>query len=371
MGKNKHNNEPLPIGGAYNMDEELQALMDAADAERDEQENGTDEGGTEGLGDHNNGATSHDSNDNEATDDDSSNDELDNSNDNDNNENNDDDDDGYDDEQGAQDDDNTTSTDGDDNDNVSNFTPIEVDFKGSKITINSQEELLALATKGISNSNDAPTRASENDMFVEQGQLSKEDLRTMIEAKAGNPAAMAKIAAMGNVDLDELDEDMAQDYRPQFELQMKSEVEELATEILRDETHATQFKAVSAELPPEFMQSIGQDAQKLRAFSNHIKSGLAQEVIPLVYKDIALNGGSFFDSYANIGMKISEQRQNTRQQAPTEQKPRMSKREEKMRNRANGGDKSNSSHGAKTEADDIIAMSDAEFEAMVLASGQR
>ena len=355
------------------MDEELQALMDAADAERDEieQSSGTDEGGTEGHRDgiardeddiarqdvtsqNEDEATSTDVNDTDDTSHDSDDTKTDDTPDNLNDENMDD-------------------NSGDDNnlqneDTSSDFKPIEVDINGTKVSISSQEELVQLATRGIKSGTVKPNVDSENDMFVQQGELSKDDLRTMIEAKAGNPAAIAKIAAMGQVDLDDLDEEAAQSYQPQFDIQRQSEVEVVASEILRDEAHANEFKALTNELPQDFVGNIASDPTRLRAFSNHIKSGLAQETIPLAYKDVALNGGSFFEAYARIGQRISDQRKNTRPQTPTERKPKMSEREEQMRRRATGADKSSSSNGSKTEADDILAMTDAEFEKLVLNS---
>ena len=351
------------------MDEELQALMDAADAERDdiEQGNGTDEGGTEGHGEH--VADEHDI----SQDDDSSEQQHDDSEQQQDDEG---DSDGVQDEEetntkeevGDTDGDDTASTDGDNNDDTDTFQPISVTINGSNVDISSKEELIQLATKGLKSGTIIPNSDSENDTFIKQGNLSKDDLKTMIEAKAGNPAAIAKIAEMGRVDLDDVDEDSAADYQPQFDIQRQSEVDVVAEEILSDEGHASAFKGIVSELPQDFVGNVASDPTKLKAFSNHIKSGLAQETIPLAYKEVALHGGTFFDAYAKIGKQLSDQKANTRPQTTIEKKPKMSKREEQMRRRANGSDKSTSSKGSITEADEIRDMSNEDFERMVLNS---
>jgi len=253
---------------------------------------------------------------------------------------------------------------GDDNtvDDLNNaeFEPIEIDVNGTKFTIDSQEELLAFAKKGATPS--TPTKVeSEYDRIATQGGLSRDDLTLLIDAKNGDVAAVAKLAELAKVDYLDIDEDKAREYTPNFRLEEVNPVEAVADEIMRDTELATNFKQTVGTIPDEaFIEEISTDPDKLKSFAGHVKSGLAQKIIPLATKSKTLNGGSFFDHYVKIGRELYLQEQNvskpTQQQQPARQ---VSKREEKLRDRASTG--ANSSEKPKTGAKEIWEMSDAEF----------
>ncbi len=330
--------------------QELQELMDAADAEREELNN-EEEQDNDDYQDDDNDDNSGDSDDNDdsgdgdADDMDDKDEELDN--------------DGTDDGSGNSD----NSDDGDDDD--SDFTPIEVEVNGRKIQIDSQKELLELAQKGIDSVNIVPNSDSENDEFMKQGNLTQDDLRLVIAAKGGDKNAIAKLAEMGKLDLDDIEPEDAGQYQSQFNLQTQSEVEKVAGDILADEVHATAFKHTLSSVPTDFQQEITKDAARLSAFSNHIKSGLAEKVIPLVQKELALKGGNFFEAYARIGSQVAAGQDNRPKETSVNNERKMSTREKKMRDRANGSNRNGNKKTSQTEAEEVQSMSDEDFEKLV------
>lgn len=250
------------------------------------------------------------------------------------------------------------------------FEPIEVEVDGSMISIESKEELLALAKKGLSPAQKA-RKDSDIETMAKQGGLSQADLALIIDAKNGDVNAIAKLAQIGNIDVLDIEEEKADQYKQGFQISRESEVEIAAGEIMQDAEHADVFRNTIQNIGDEdFVKTISADANKLKAFSSHIKRGLAQKVIPLVKKEMALNGGNFYDNYAKIGLRLSKESSvpnaKTEVQNPNrqEEKParQISEKEKKLRARANGGDKSESTgNRGKITADDIMDMSDEKF----------
>lgn len=240
------------------------------------------------------------------------------------------------------------------------FTPIEVVVNGHKISIESQAELVAFATKGLTGDSKKVKEDSEADSYVKQGKLTKEDLTLMIDAKNGDANAIAKLAEIANIDVLDVEAKNAANYKPKFEPQFDSDSERAAQEIMQDTSHAEEFRNISNTLPGDFINELAGDAQKLRAFSGHIKSGLAQKAIPLAIKEQATNGGDFFSAYAKVGRELSNVKPADSTTKEVKQERVVTEKERKMRERAklskDSGEKSK-----KTDADDIWNMTDADF----------
>jgi hypothetical protein len=247
--------------------------------------------------------------------------------------------------------------DGDDSTDESSFTPIEVEVAGVPVTITSQEELMAYVKKGASTFNAEPDTLKEEKKVIEQGQLSAEDLKILVDAKNGSKEAIAKLAQIGKVDVVEIEEDDATNYTQQKEYKEESDVDKVAGEILADEDHAQLFKNTIKSLPQDFIQQITSDANLLKHFSEHLRTGLAQEAIPKAMNEVIVNGGSFFDHYAKIGQKIYAEK-NTPEQKKEERV--VTEKEKQLRKRASSSNGTDSSR--KTiNADDVWELSDEEF----------
>jgi len=240
------------------------------------------------------------------------------------------------------------------------FEPIEVEVSGHKVIISSKEEMLAYIKAGASSFNKEPERYVEEKSIISQAGLSADDLKLIAEAKAGSKEAIALIAKRAGVDILDVENEMAESYKQQKEYHQQSEVDVVADEILKDETHANDFRKISGTLPKDFMDEITSNAKDLKAFSNHIKSGIAQKVIPLAINSQIVNGGTFLENYNKIGFALSQQKQEP------EKKREVGEREKELRKRASSG-KGNNHQTQSTSDKDIWDMSDEEFDKLDLS----
>ncbi len=237
------------------------------------------------------------------------------------------------------------------------FNPIEMKVNGINITINSQEELLEFAQKGVSSLEDKPKIDSDTDKFVNQAKLSSDDLTLLADAKAGDVNAIAKLAKDNNINLNNLTDESANEYQPQFEMTQKTEVDTVAENIMQDTKHAEHFKEVAQTVPSEFKNIISSDAKLLSVFSDQIRSGLAQKIIPEALKSQALQGGNFFDNYVKIGRDIYS---SGKEQAKSQPR-KMTQEEVKLREQANIEHTKQVPKSKAKTADDIWNMSDEDF----------
>lgn len=242
---------------------------------------------------------------------------------------------------------------GDEKDSVE-FEPIEVEVSGVKVTINSKEEMLAYIKKGASTFNVEPDRFTEEKTILEQGKISSDDLKLLVDAKNGSKEALALLARRSNIDILDVESEMADSYTQQTQYQIESDVDKVANEILADETLASEFRRVSNVVPKDFMNEITSNAHDLKAFSGHIKSGIAQEIIPLAINSQIVNGGSFMENYNKIGFAMSQKK------AEPEQKREVGKREQDLRKRASSGTGHNNSSNVN-HSKDIWDMLDEDF----------
>ncbi len=314
---------------------ELEGDNDGADADDNQQEESTGE-----------------SDDNEETEDDRDDSEADEG------ENDNEDDDELEDEEDLSDDDDDTSDSEDSNTEESNdnFEPIEVEVGGQKISINNKNEMMAFIRKGANSMTQPTKRKSQNDQIIEQGKLSEDDLALLIDAKNGNKAAIAKLAKDSGVDIYDIEDDSA--YTKQFNPKFMSEVDEVAEEILQDETWSKNVQDTIKKVPDDFTQEIMGNAAALRNFANHVRSGLADKIIPEAKKSQIINGGSFLQNYISSGQRIHDEDTKTKKE---QSKRKVNPRAEKLKKRASNKKGSNKGTDTKESGDAIWNMSTADF----------
>ena len=262
----------------------------------------------------------------------------------------------------SEEDDTGTSGDGDEDEHQEsneesttvNFKPIEVEVSGVKVTINSEEEMLAYVKKGASTFNVEEDRFSEEKTILEQGKISTDDLKLLVDAKNGSKEALALLARKANIDILDVESEMADSYTQQTQYQVESDVDKVANEILSNETLTSEFRRVSNALPKDFMSEITSNAKDLKAFSGHIESGIAQKIIPLAINSQIVNGGSFMDNYNKIGFAMSQKKEQP------EVKREVGQREQDLRKRASSGNGHNNSSNVN-QSKDIWDMSDEDF----------
>lgn len=255
------------------------------------------------------------------------------------------------------DDDTTSGKDSDTEKSDASFEPVEVEINGQQVTLDSQEELLAyVKNKGSGVSK--RQRKSHIDQIAEQGDISKDDLKLFIDAKNGDPAAIARIAQKAKVDLYDLNDEQASEYSPKFQERLMTEVDEVAADIMEDTALHTDFTKVVATVPDSFKATIASNPKALTNFSKHVKSGLAQEVIPMVIKEQALHGGDFMDLYAKIGREVSAAKKDPKENKKVR---KVDPRAEKLRKQAKNPKGSNKGTKTKQTGDDIWNMSTEDF----------
>lgn len=240
------------------------------------------------------------------------------------------------------------------------FEPIEVEVAGVKVTINSKEEMLAYIKKGASTFTAEPEKFTEEKVILEQGKVSAEDLKLLVDAKNGSKEALALLARKANIDILDVESEMADAYTQQTQYYKQSEVDKVADEILSDTELASEFKRVASALPQDFMSEITSNAHDLKAFSGHIKSGIAQQIIPQAINSQIVNGGTFLENYNKVGFAMSQK------QAQPEVKREVGQREQELRKRASSGSGHNN-QSATNSGKDIWDMSDEDFDNLDLS----
>lgn len=257
-----------------------------------------------------------------------------------------------------EDDDNTTNgKDSDTKKGNASFEPVEVEVNGQTITLDTQEELLSFV-KNKGEGIPKRQRKSHVDQIAEQGDISREDLQLFIDAKNGDQAAILRIAQNAKVDPRDLDAEEVGEYIPKFEPKFMTEVDEVAQDIMEDKELHASFTNVVATVPDSFKSAIASNPKALKNFAAHIKSGLAQEVIPMVVKEQALKGGDFLDIYARLGREVSGSKKDPKE---NKQVRKVDPRAEKLRKQAKNPKGSNKGTKTKTTGDDIWEMSTEDF----------
>lgn len=239
----------------------------------------------------------------------------------------------------------------------STFEPVEIEVNGINVKIESLEEMIAFAKKGASTYNQKPETFVEEKAIIEQGKLTADDLKLLVDARNGSPEAIAKLAKLSGVDTFDIDETTADKHTQKFQPTMQSEVDKVASTILSDSELAQSFRNTVSSLPQDFVSLVTSDARMLTDFARHVKEGIAQEIIPLAVKAQMMNGGSFFDNYSKVGQDLVANKAKTKPNERT-----LSDKEKELRERA---DKANTkdvpAKKTVTEASDVWDLSDEEF----------
>ena len=237
------------------------------------------------------------------------------------------------------------------------FKPIEFEIAGQKITLKSEDELKAMLSKGAESLSKQDNSLDLENEIIKQGKITADDLKLLIDAKNGDAKAIAKLAANANIDILEVEADDADKYVPTFAPVIISDVEKVAREISADIEHANQFTKIASNLPQDFKAAIMSNANDLKTFSEHIRNGLAQQIIPEAMKLVYTKGINFADAYVAVGTELTQTKQE-----PKKEERNLTDREKELRKKASesGNNQSNSGKKALT-VDDIANMSDEDF----------
>ena len=99
-----------------------------------------------------------------------------------------------------------------------------------------------------------------------------------------------------NIDLADVDE-FEGEYKPEFEPRIKSDVDMVIDTISATPELSQKFGKIANELPDDFLSAITANAGDLQQFASHVDSGLADELLGLAAKEVALGNGSLLENY--------------------------------------------------------------------------
>lgn len=248
---------------------------------------------------------------------------------------------------------------------VEKFEPIEFEYSGHKIKVESKDELMAMLRKSAELQTNFKPKTKE-ELALEQAGLSAEDIALYIDAKNGDKNALAKIATLGKIDLLDVSEEDATAYTKKFNIVEPNDAEIVAQSIVNDKQLFETFTRVTSGLPKHFIEAVTSNGKDLATFKEQIQSGLAQEIIPQALK-LTYQGVDFIDAYVRVGTKIMSERasNNTQQQQQQSQDRTISDREKNLRKIANDKNSGSQKTNKNVEADDVWNMSDEDFEKLV------
>jgi len=249
-------------------------------------------------------------------------------------------------------------------DDTPDFEPMTVQVNGYDVEIKSQEELMAFVQKGAESYKKEPESHQDEKAIIEQANLGTEELTLLKDALDGDMNAIAKIAEKAGIDPFDVEKKMSEAYEPKFEATKPSEIDKAANEILADKELTESYQGIVKTVPEDFKSKIHGDATLLRNFGRHIKTGLAQKIIPeAIKRQIANPGEDFFESYSKVGMEMTA-KTDTKTKTKEKEKPErvISDREKAMRDKLSDQKEENISGEDDNSAKAIWKLTDEEFD---------
>jgi len=249
--------------------------------------------------------------------------------------------------------------------------PIPIKARGMEFNIGTEKELIDLAHKGFDyfkKTQELAEWRKSIDVLSKSG-MTLDELQRFADLKGGDKDAVAATLEAYGVDPIYVESEDAKNYQPsKMHSDMPVEIEQIAEDIRSNPEHAEHFKRVSQTLPDDFVNEVASNANLLAHFSDHVKRGLAEKVIPEAIKAQMLNGGRFMDHYSRIGNAMSEQEQPVPAEAPVvEEREPMSNRERELRSKASSPRRGTPKPSFKADADSIWDLSDEEFNNLSIA----
>jgi len=123
-----------------------------------------------------------------------------------------------------------------------------------------------------------------------------------------------------------------------------SEIDTIANGILQS-SYVDSFKTDVSNLPSEVRETLSTDPQILKGLSMDYESGLAQQIMPKVKREMTVKGLDFIQAYVSVGRSIQSQKENV------QSKKQMLTTEPKQ-----------NKYTTESKAIDIDSMSDTEFD---------
>ena len=244
--------------------------------------------------------------------------------------------------------------------------PVTIKARGMEIDITDPQELITLAHKGFDYFKKTQELAQwrKDISVIEKGGITTEDLQILAELKSGNKDAAGALLKMTGIDPYDLASDETKTFSPSEKFAPATEVEIVAQEILSQPELAEKVKQTVSVVPQDFTQKVSSDPNLLRAFANHVQTGLAEQIVPEAMKRQMMYGGNFFDHYTEIGEALIAGSQQQPEPRGT-QKRELTEKERRLREKAAPPKGKAKKQSFIDDAEQIWDMSDEEFDEAV------
>ena len=244
-------------------------------------------------------------------------------------------------------------------------------YKGTKVTIESVDELRQLASKGLDYSNKTAELANDRRYIAtlrENGLLDEEALSLLIEAKKGNKDAiyaLMKGAGISPEDLPFEEEDTTfqpdNHVVPASEMQVKETLDYIANNNSK-ETYEQLFDIVDNQMDKVSQDFVIQHPDNLKVLADHMDKGYFQVIYAEMQKRSALGtlpNAPFVDVYKAVGSELEQKGVFANQQAkPPKQVKQNTDKLKKVLNPSKSSSKRPTKGYSLADLDD---MSDEEF----------
>ncbi len=197
-----------------------------------------------------------------------------------------------------------------DNMPMDSVLPMDIAVNGTKVKA-TMNELMTGFKQGMNYTQKmqelAPMRKSLN--IMSENALSEADLNLLVEAKAGNKQALAKLIGDAGVDSLDLEPEEAKDYMPSnYGSEPASfEMESVMREIESDTVNSPKVIDYLETMAPGMKSEIADNPSYLKALYQDVSTGMYENVLPEMQKLAALNGvAPSIDLYRQAAQTVSQ-----------------------------------------------------------------
>ena len=136
--------------------------------------------------------------------------------------------------------------------------------------------------------------------YAEENGISLQDIQQMAAAKSGDKQALSNLAKQGEVDVFDLDNDMADDYKPepvQLAPQSDPRIDVTANQILSNDTYRESFQKWFPTMPQDIQDAVTSNPDVLLGVQQDLEAGVFDKAMEQAYKYQRIDGMDFGSAY--------------------------------------------------------------------------
>jgi len=172
-----------------------------------------------------------------------------------------------------------------------------------------RKQIIRLAQQGL-NYAGKTTELAKHKSFVqyaEENGITLEDIKTLSDIKAGKKEALSAVAKQANIDLYDVDSDMADTYKPDpvvLPPVADPVLDQIANEILADDSAKESFQKWFPTMPQDVQEQVMSNSQVLRGVQEDITSGVFDLAMNQAYKYQRVDGMDFGSAYTRAKNEV-------------------------------------------------------------------